>query len=87
MEVIYLLIPISLLLIGLIITLLFWAIRSGQYDDLEAPKHQIIMDDDDSIPSQQTNADVQTDEHSDAHAHDHVDDDRDDGHASQERTE
>lgn len=46
MNIIYLLIPISLLLVGAIIYFLFWAIRSGQFDDLESSGHQILMDDD-----------------------------------------
>ncbi len=49
MEIIYLLIPLSLVLICLIGWAFFWAIRSGQFDDLEGPAHRIIMDDDDSI--------------------------------------
>lgn len=44
MEVIYLLIPISLILLGLIVWILLWAVRSGQYDDLEGPAHQILLD-------------------------------------------
>ncbi|NKB37224.1 MAG: cbb3-type cytochrome oxidase assembly protein CcoS [Gammaproteobacteria bacterium] len=46
MEVIYLLIPISLILVGVIIYFLFWAIRSGQFDDMEGSGFQILMDDD-----------------------------------------
>ena len=46
MEIIYLLIPISLLLLGLIVWILLWAVRNGQYDDLEGPAHQILMDED-----------------------------------------
>ena len=46
MEVIYLLIPISLLLLGLIVWILLWAVRSGQYDDLEGPAHRILLDED-----------------------------------------
>ncbi len=46
MEIIYLLIPVSLLLIGLIVWVFFWAVRSGQFDDLEGPAHRILMDDD-----------------------------------------
>ncbi len=46
MEIIYLLIPLSLVLIGVIIWALFWAIRSGQFDDMEGPAHRILMDDD-----------------------------------------
>ena len=46
MEVIYLLIPLSLLLVGLIVYLLFWAISSDQYEDLDAAAHQILMEKD-----------------------------------------
>jgi len=46
MEVIYLLIPLSVILVGVIIWLFLWAIRSGQFDDLEGPAHRILMDDD-----------------------------------------
>ena len=46
MEILYLLIPLSLLLVGLIVWIFIWAINSGQFDDLEGPAHQILMDDD-----------------------------------------
>jgi cbb3-type cytochrome oxidase maturation protein len=46
MEIIYLLIPISLILLGLIVWVLLWAVRDGQYDDLEGPAHRILMDED-----------------------------------------
>jgi cbb3-type cytochrome oxidase maturation protein len=53
MEIIYLLIPLSLVLVGLIAWLFVWAIQSGQFDDLEGPAHQILMDDDlpDTMPA------------------------------------
>lgn len=53
MEVIYLLIPLSLVLIGVIIWAFFWAVRSGQFDDLEGPAHRILMDDDDPVTDKQ----------------------------------
>ena len=46
MEIIYLLIPISLILLGVIVWILLWAVRDGQYDDLEGPAHRILMDED-----------------------------------------
>ena len=46
MDIIYLLIPISLVLVVVIVAVLFWAVRSGQYDDMEGPRHHILMDDD-----------------------------------------
>jgi len=45
-EILYLLIPLSLLLVGLIVWIFIWAINSGQFDDMEGPAHQILMDDD-----------------------------------------
>jgi len=45
-EIIYLLIPLSLVLVGIVAWIFVWAIHSGQFDDLEGPAHQILMDDD-----------------------------------------
>jgi cbb3-type cytochrome oxidase maturation protein len=53
MEIVYLLIPISLVLIGLIIAAFLWAIKSEQFDDLEGPAHQILMDND-KLQTQET---------------------------------
>ena len=46
MESLYLLIPVSLGLVVLIVAVFFWAVKSGQFDDLEGPAHEILMDDD-----------------------------------------
>lgn len=48
MEIIYLLISLALILIAIIIAAYMWAVKSGQFDDLEGPAHQILMDDDDT---------------------------------------
>jgi cbb3-type cytochrome oxidase maturation protein len=46
MEVIYGLIP-GMILLGLVaVGVLFWAARSGQFDDLEGDAHRILLDDD-----------------------------------------
>ena len=50
MESLFLLIPISLLLIGLLVWILNWSIKSGQFDDLDGPGEAILMDDDAPIP-------------------------------------
>ena len=44
MESLYLLIPISLILVFVIAGLFWWSVRSGQFDDLEGPAHRILMD-------------------------------------------
>ena len=46
MEILYLLVPLAMLLVAVIVVVFFWAVRSGQFDDLEGPAHRIIMDDD-----------------------------------------
>jgi len=46
MEVIYGLLP-GMLLLGIIgVAIFFWAVRSGQYDDMEGAANRILMDDD-----------------------------------------
>ena len=47
MEILYLLIPLGLVLLGIAIWGFMWAVKSGQFDDLEGPAHRILMDDDD----------------------------------------
>jgi cbb3-type cytochrome oxidase maturation protein len=51
MEVIYGLIP-GMLVLGLVaVGVLFWAVRSGQFDDLEGDAYRILMDDDAEMES------------------------------------
>ena len=60
MESIYLLIPLSLVLVGGIVWAFFWAVKSGQFDDLEGPAHRILMDDDEPVskpPEEESNND------------------------------
>ena len=46
MNILYLLIPLGLVLLGLAVAAFFWAVRSGQFDDLETPAMSVVMDDD-----------------------------------------
>lgn len=49
MDVIYTLIP-SMIVVGLILVgILIWAVKRGQYDDLEGDGNRILMDDDDPL--------------------------------------
>ncbi|HKJ89315.1 MAG TPA: cbb3-type cytochrome oxidase assembly protein CcoS [Gammaproteobacteria bacterium] len=47
METLFSLLPIVLGLLVLAVAALLWAIRSGQFDDLEGPAYRILHDDDD----------------------------------------
>lgn len=46
MEILYLLIPISVVLVFAIAIAFWWSVRSGQFDDLEGPGFKVLMDDD-----------------------------------------
>lgn len=46
MDIVFLLIPLSVVLILVIGAVLWWALESGQFEDLEGPAHRILMDDD-----------------------------------------
>ena len=46
MEVIYGLLP-GMLLLGIVgVAIFFWAVRSGQYDDMDGAANRILMDND-----------------------------------------
>jgi len=46
MEALYLLIPLSLVLVALAIWVFFRMSDSGQFDDMQGPAHSVLMDDD-----------------------------------------
>ncbi len=46
MDILILLIPLSLVIVGIIAWIMLWAAKSGQFDDLEGPAHSVLMDDD-----------------------------------------
>lgn len=51
MSIIYLMIPLGIILLGVAIWALVWAIRSGQFDDLESQGWSVVLDDDSKPPS------------------------------------
>lgn len=46
MESLYLLIPVSIVLVFLIGVIFWWSLKSGQLEDLEGPAYRVLMDDD-----------------------------------------
>ena len=47
MPALYIMIPVAVVIVGICIAIFFWAVDSGQYDDLEGPAHSILFDDQD----------------------------------------
>lgn len=53
------LIPLGLVIFGVAIWAFVWAVKSGQFDDMEGPAHRILMDDDDPrIPGKRQESDL-----------------------------
>ena len=46
----YVLIPLALMLLAVAVWALIWAIRSGQFDDLESHGWSVVLDDDQRPP-------------------------------------
>ncbi|MHC9086779.1 cbb3-type cytochrome oxidase assembly protein CcoS [Luteimonas sp. RIT-PG2_3] len=46
MRILLLMIPISIVLLGVAIWAFAWAVRRGQFDDLDTPPLDILVDDD-----------------------------------------
>ena len=46
MDILYLLIPLSLVLVFMIGIVFWWSLRNGQFEDLEGPAYRILRDDD-----------------------------------------
>jgi cbb3-type cytochrome oxidase maturation protein len=50
MNILFFLIPISLLLLGAAIWAFLWAVKHDQFEDLDGPAHSILFDDDEADP-------------------------------------
>ena len=50
MSMLYVLIPLALILLAVAVWALIWAIRSGQFDDLESHGWSVVLDDDQRPP-------------------------------------
>ena len=45
MSILFALIPLAMLLLAFAVWAFFWAVRSGQFDDLDTPAVRILLDD------------------------------------------
>jgi len=46
MEALYILVPLSVVLVGVALRVFSGAAQSGQFDDLEGPAYRVLQDDD-----------------------------------------
>ena len=45
MDIVYLLVPLSVVLVFLIVAVFWWSVQSGQFDDLERHGRSVLDDD------------------------------------------
>lgn len=50
MSMLYVLIPLAVLLLAVAVIALLWAIKNGQFDDLESHGWSVVLDDDQKPP-------------------------------------
>ena len=63
MSMLYVLIPLAVILLAFAVWALVWAIRTGQFDDLESHGWSVVLDDDQRPPPDP--GDEQEDSHKD----------------------
>jgi cbb3-type cytochrome oxidase maturation protein len=54
LNILLALIPVSLLLLGVAIWFFLWAVKRGQFDDLDTPALDMLRDDDRPAPPPET---------------------------------
>jgi len=50
MSMLYVLIPLAVVLLAIAVIALLWAIKNGQFDDLESHGWSVVLDDDQKPP-------------------------------------
>ena len=64
MNIIYLLIPLSLVLVIAALAAFFWAVRSGQFDDLYTPALKVLSDETPLAEQSKVATDTTAEQHS-----------------------
>ncbi|WP_338413248.1 cbb3-type cytochrome oxidase assembly protein CcoS [uncultured Sphaerotilus sp.] len=64
MDILFLLIPLSVVLVFLIIAVFAWALKSGQFDDIEREGERILRADRDELDADQSSQIPATEESS-----------------------
>ena len=49
MSILFVLIPLAILLLAFAVWAFFWAVRAGQFDDLDTPPVRILLDESRSL--------------------------------------
>ncbi|HET7203770.1 MAG TPA: cbb3-type cytochrome oxidase assembly protein CcoS [Steroidobacteraceae bacterium] len=60
MEILYLMVPLGMVLVGVGVWAFFWAVGSGQFDDLDSPGWSVLGDDKTLPPPEDEHADQES---------------------------
>ena len=66
MSMLYVLIPLAVALLSVAVWALLWAIKSGQFDDLESHGWSVVLDDDQKPPELNDDEDTAKSEQKDS---------------------
>ena len=58
MEIVFILIPVSLVIVVIALWAFVWSVRNDQYDDLEKEAYRILIDEEIEIPHSPPNQDT-----------------------------
>ena len=58
MGMLYVLIPLAIIILAVAVSALVWAIKNGQFDDLESHGWSVVLDDDQKPPASETDEDL-----------------------------
>ena len=62
MDIMFLLVPLSVIIVFVIGAIFWWSRRHGQFEDLDGPAFRILMDDDSPIGSRNSSVSAQRDD-------------------------
>jgi cbb3-type cytochrome oxidase maturation protein len=68
-DIVYLMVPLGLLLVALGLWAFFWAVGSGQFDDLDSPGWSVLKDDEKPAATSSNDGAGDTPQPGDANGH------------------
>jgi len=68
MEILYLLVPLSAVLVLIIIAVFAWAIHRGQFDDLEREGERILQHDESAVDGNQGSRQFRSEQYPPSHS-------------------
>jgi cbb3-type cytochrome oxidase maturation protein len=62
MEILIFLVPLASVIVALAVWAFFWALRRGQFDDLDSPAWRVVFDDQEQQPTEKPDVKKESDQ-------------------------